>query len=78
MFLYFPVLNCRNDLFFIRIQCSLLPSQCLLYTFCRYYQEEARNVVHLKSENLGFANNYALREEYVKCINVLNVNHMYV
>ncbi|XP_041920347.1 cell adhesion molecule 2b isoform X2 [Alosa alosa] len=41
-----------------------------------YFQEAARNVVHLKSENLGFANNYALREEYVKCINVLNVNHM--
>ncbi|XP_066535052.1 cell adhesion molecule 2b isoform X2 [Hoplias malabaricus] len=33
-----------------------------------YYQGAARNVVHLKSENLGFANNYALREEYVRCI----------
>lgn len=44
------------------------PSLCLLYTFCRYYQGAARNVVHLKSENLGFANNYALRQEYVRCI----------
>lgn len=44
---------------------SLPPSLCLLYTFCRYYQGAARNVVHLKSENLGFANNYALRQEYV-------------
>ncbi|KAG1951262.1 cell adhesion molecule [Pimephales promelas] len=33
-----------------------------------YYQGAARNVVHLKSENLGFANNYALRQEYVRCI----------
>uniref|UniRef100_A0A4W4H123 Ig-like domain-containing protein n=1 Tax=Electrophorus electricus TaxID=8005 RepID=A0A4W4H123_ELEEL len=33
-----------------------------------YYQGAARNVVHLKSENLGFANNYTLREEYVRCI----------
>ncbi|KAJ7990071.1 hypothetical protein DPEC_G00296490 [Dallia pectoralis] len=35
-----------------------------------YYQEEARNVLHLMPETLGYSNNYALREEYVKCINV--------
>ncbi|KAL0972642.1 hypothetical protein UPYG_G00192290 [Umbra pygmaea] len=35
-----------------------------------YYQEVARNVLHLTPENLGYTNNYALREEYVKCINV--------
>ncbi|XP_034149011.1 cell adhesion molecule 2b isoform X3 [Esox lucius] len=38
-----------------------------------YYQEEARNVLHPMPENLGYTNNYALREEYVKCI---NVNHI--
>ncbi|KAM6946174.1 cell adhesion molecule 2b isoform 2-T2 [Aplochiton taeniatus] len=38
-----------------------------------FRQDAGRNVPHLKSENLGFANNYAFREEHVKCINVNNM-----
>lgn len=57
------------------ILCPLTPLTIpVIYTFCRYFHQEAqRNVLHLTPENIGYADNYAFREEYVKCINVMGL-----